>query len=75
MINATRARNIYLRKARKTVAKTIRQAIRERKSFVAISFYARAFETVAPGIKKWLESLGYTIKLNNDEFAMTVYWV
>lgn len=75
MINATKARNIYLKKARKTVAKEIRQAIKEGRSFVEIHFFQNTFETVAPIIKQWLESMGYSAELQRDGLSILVSWI
>lgn len=75
MINATKARSVYLKKARKTVAKTIRQAVKEGKSFVEVSFFATTFEVVAPIIKQWLESMGYSAELQRDGLTMRITWL
>lgn len=74
MINATKARNVYLKKARKTVAKTIRQCVKNGNASAIISFSDISFR-IAPIITQWLESMGYSVELQKDDLAILVTWV
>ena len=75
MINATKARSVYLKKAKKAVAKTIRKSVKGGGAFANLSFYENTFKAIAPVIKQWLESMGYSVELNNNELTMLVSWV
>ena len=74
MINATKARSVYLKKARKIIAKAIQESVQRGKAFVTISFNEASFKS-APIITPWLESMGYAVKLNEDGLTMLVSWV
>lgn len=74
MITATKARQVFLKNAKKTVAKTIRQAVKNGKPFVTLTFSEESFK-VAPSIRRWLESMGYSAKSNEKELTMLVCWL